>query len=103
MEATRWFYIAALLCALAWHSARAIGVATCQELVDVDRATETKITITTADLACDEFTRLSIRSEALVLGSKVGKVTFSNVSFHVFGSLTVEPDVEFTGIKLVVR
>eukprot|EP00904_Undaria_pinnatifida_P002910 jgi/Undpi1/1261/HiC_scaffold_109.g14175.m1 len=73
------------------------------ELVDVDRATETKITITTADLACDEFTRLSIRSEALVLGSKVGKVTFSNVSFHVFGSLIVEPDVEFTGIKLVEK
>ena len=81
--------------------AKAVNVGTCEQFAAVDRKTETEVTITTADFACDEYTRLSIRT-AMVLKSSVGKVTFSNLALKVYGSLTVEPDVVFTGISLVV-
>lgn len=94
--------MAALLCAFARRSADAIGVATCEEFAAVDRATETKITITNTTIVCAEYTRLSIRSDAMVLRSDKDKVTFTNLALHVYGSLTVQMDVQFTGIKLVV-
>ena len=81
--------------------AKAINVGTCEQFAAVDRKTETEVTITTADFACDEYTRLSIRTD-MVLKSSVGKVTFSNLALKVYGSLTAEPDVVFTGITLVV-
>lgn len=82
--------------------AQAVDVASCKEFAGVDRETETLVTITTADFKCDEYTRLSIKSPDMVLLSSVGLVTFSNFALHIFGSLTVEPDVTFTGIELVV-
>eukprot|EP00904_Undaria_pinnatifida_P010188 jgi/Undpi1/629/HiC_scaffold_10.g04093.m1 len=86
--------------------ARAVDVATCEQFAAVDLYTETEVTITTADFACDDYTRLTIRTE-MVLKSTVGKVTFSNLAFKVYGngvgSLTIEPDVVFTGISLVEK
>ena len=79
----------------------AVDVGSCVEFEAVDRSTETEVTITTADFQCDEYTRLSIRSE-MVLKSTVGAVTFSNLALKVYGSLTVEHDVTFTGITDVV-
>ena len=79
-----------------------IDVATCQEFAAVDRETETEVTVTNAVFSCEEYTRLSIRSD-MVLKSSVGPVTFSNLALKVIGSLTVEMDVEFTGVELVVR
>ena len=67
----------------------------------VDRKAETGVNITTADFRCDSYTRLSIRSE-MVLNSTVGAVTFSNLALKIYGKLTVEPDVTFTGITNVV-
>lgn len=82
--------------------AQAVDISSCEEFAALDRKTETLVTITTADFKCDEYTRLSIKSAEMVLSSSVGPVTFSNLALHVFGSLTVEPDVEFTGIEAVV-
>ena len=79
----------------------AVDVGSCEEFEAVDRKTETEVTITNADFQCDEYTRLSIRSE-MVLKSTVGAVTFSNLALKIYGSLTVEPDVTFTGITDVV-
>lgn len=81
--------------------AGAVDVGSCAEFAAVDRKIEREVTITTADLACDEYTRLSIRTDML-LKSSVGKVTFTNLALKVYASLTVEPDVEFTGVTLVV-
>ena len=81
--------------------ARAVDVGTCEQFAAVDRKTETEVTITAADFSCDDYTRLSIRTD-MVLKSTVGKVTFSNLCLKVYGSLTVEPDVVFNGVDLVV-
>lgn len=94
-------FAAALLCAIAPRS-NAVDVSSCEEFAAVDRKTETEVTITNADFSCTEYTRLSIKSPSMVLKSSVGAVTFSNLAFSVYGALTVEPDVEFTGIELVV-
>lgn len=83
------------------RAAGAVDVSSCAEFEAVDRAVESEITITTADFACDAYTRLSIRSN-MVIKSAVGAVTFSNLSLKVYGSLTVEPDVMFTGITNAV-
>ncbi|CAB1113980.1 unnamed protein product [Ectocarpus sp. CCAP 1310/34] len=80
----------------------AVNVGSCTEFAAIDRKVETEVTITEADFACDEYTRLSIRSN-MVLKSSVGKVTFSNFALKVYGSLTVEPDVVFTGVSLVEK
>ena len=79
----------------------AIDVGTCEQFAAVDRRTETEVTITSADFKCGTYTRLSIRAD-MVLKSTVGKVTFTNLALKVYGSLTVEPDVVFTGVNLVV-
>ena len=79
----------------------AVDVGSCEEFEAVDRKTETEVTITAADFQCSSYTRLSIRSE-MVLKSTVGAVTFSNLALKIYGSLTVEPDVTFTGITDVV-
>ena len=79
----------------------AVDVGSCTEFAAVDRKTETEVTITNSDFACDEYTRVSIRSN-MVLKSSVGPVTFSNFSLKIYGSLVVEPDVVFTGIVDVV-
>lgn len=94
-------FAAALLCAIASRSS-AIDVSSCEEFAVVDRKTETEVTITNADFTCTNYTRLSIRSPSMVLKSAVGAVTFSNLAFSIYGALIVEPDVEFTGIELVV-
>lgn len=98
---TRFAGFAAIVVAVA-SSARAVDVGTCEEFAAVDRRTETEVTITSADFACDEYTRLTIRSD-MVLKSTVGAVTFSNFALKVAGSLVVEPDVAFTNIDSVVR
>ena len=79
----------------------AVDVGSCEEFAAIDRKTETDVTITNANFACDEYTRLSIRSD-MFLDSSVGPVTFSNSSLKVYGSLVIEPDVVFTGITDVV-
>ncbi|CAM9388259.1 unnamed protein product [Ascophyllum nodosum] len=79
-----------------------IDVATCQEFAAVDRATEAEVTVTNAVFSCEEYTRLSIRSD-MIIKSSVGPVTFSNLALKVIGSLTVEMDVEFTGVELVEK
>lgn len=81
--------------------AGAVDVGSCAEFAAVDRKVEREVTITTADFACAEYTRLSVRTD-MVLKSSVGKVTFTNLALKVYGSLTVEPDVVFTGVTLVV-
>ena len=81
---------------------RSIDVATCEEFAAVDRKVETEVAVTNAVFSCEEYTRLSIRSD-MVLKSSKGPVTFSNLALKIYGSLTVEMDVEFTGIELVVR
>lgn len=81
--------------------ANAVDVGTCAEFAAVDLTTETEVTITNADFTCDQYTRLSIKSD-LVLTSSSGAVTFTNFSLKVVGSLVVEPDVIFTGISDVV-
>lgn len=82
--------------------AKAVDVGSCAEFAAVDRKVVTEVTITSSDISCDEYTRLSIRTD-MVLKSSVGKVSFSNFALKVYGSLTVEPDVSFTGVTLVVR
>lgn len=94
-------FAAALLCAIASRSS-AVDVSSCEDFAAVDRKAETEVTITNADFACTNYTRLSIKSPAMRLKSSVGAVTFSNLALSVYGALTVEPDVEFTGIELVV-
>lgn len=94
-------FATALLVAAFASSSCAVEVSTCEEFAAVDRKTETLVTITNADFACDEYTRLSIRTN-MVLESTVGKVTFSNLALKVYGSLIVQPDVVFTGVTLVV-
>lgn len=94
------FFSAAVL-ACTSSCARAVNVGTCEEFEAVDRKTETEVTITNSEFTCDEYTRLSIRTD-MVLKSSVGAVTFSNLALKVYGSLTVEPDVVFTGISFVV-
>ena len=81
---------------------RSIDVATCEAFAAVDRKVETEVTVTNAVFYCEEYTRLSIRSD-MVLKSSEGPVTFYNLALKIYGSLTVEMDVEFTGIELVVR
>lgn len=90
-----------LLVGLVASRARAVDVATCEQFTAVDRKTETEVTITAADFKCDAYTRLSIRTD-MVLKFNVGKVTVSNLALKVYGSLTIEPDVVFTGVTLVV-
>lgn len=99
----RFSVLSAALCAGAVTSGAraAVDVGSCTEFAAVEREVETEVTITEADFACDEYTRLSIRSD-MVLKSSVGKVTFTNFALKVYGSLTVEPDVVFTGVSLVV-
>ena len=94
-------YTGALVVIAVLPRALAVDVGSCVEFEAVDRKTETEVIITTADFQCDSYTRLSIRSE-MVLKSTVGAVTFSNLALKVYGSLTVEPDVTFTGITDVV-
>lgn len=81
--------------------AHAVDVGSCDQFAAVDRRTETEVTVTTADFKCDTYTRLSIRTD-MVLKFNVGKVTVSNLALKVYGSLTIEPDVVFTGVTLVV-
>ena len=100
MQATK-FAAVLLLCAIASRSS-AVVVSSCEEFAAVDRKTATEVTITNADFTCTEYTRLSIKSPSMALKSSVGAVTFSNLALSVYGVLTVEPDVEFTGIELVV-
>ena len=94
--------LAAVLGAIASRSHAAVEVSSCEEFAAVDRKTETEITFTNADFKCDGYTRLSLRSPRMVLRSSVGPITFSNLALSVYGAVTVEPDVEFTGIELVV-
>lgn len=102
--ATKLLAAAALFSSLILSPASAaVDVSTCEEFAAVDRSTETEVTITNAAFTCDTYTRLSIRSDGMVIKSSVGAVTFSNFALSIYGSLTVEPDVEFTGIELVVR
>lgn len=89
------------ICAAVARCTGAVDVGSCAEFAAVDREVETEVTITNADITCDEYTRLSIRTD-MVLKSSVGKVTFSNLSLKVWESLTVEPDVVFTGVTLAV-
>eukprot|EP00752_Nemacystus_decipiens_P008426 g7530.t1 len=58
--------------------------------------------LTSSDFSCEKYTRVSIRTD-MVLKSSVGKVSFNNFALKVYGSLTVEPDVSFTGVTLVRR
>ena len=81
--------------------AKAVDVGSCSEFAAVDRKVVTEVTITSSDFSCDEYTRLSIRTD-MVLKSSVGKVSFNNLALKVYGSLAVEPDVSFTGVTLVV-
>eukprot|EP00904_Undaria_pinnatifida_P003568 jgi/Undpi1/13211/HiC_scaffold_8.g02873.m1 len=79
----------------------AVEVESCDAFEAIDRKTETGVTIPgsppppISDVT--SYTRLSIRSE-MVLKSTVGAVTFSNLGLKIYGKLTVEPDVTFTGI-----
>ena len=95
------FHAVVLATAIAAPFVGAVDVGSCEEFAAVDRKTETEMTITNADFACDEYTRVSIRSD-MVLKSSVGPVTFSNFSLKIYESLIVEPDVIFTGIVDVV-
>lgn len=84
-------------------SARAISisVSSCTELARMDPDVTTELTVTKDTLICEDYTRIRIKS-GLVLMSTASKLTFSNVAFKVWGDLTVEPDVVFTGVSLVV-
>ena len=95
------FHAVVLATAIAAPFIGAVDVGSCEEFAAVDRETETEVTITNADFACDEYTRVSIRSD-MVLKSSVGPVTFSNFSLKIYESLIVEPGVIFTGIVDVV-
>lgn len=91
-----------LLLAAVVSRAKAVDVGSCSEFAAVDRKVVTEVTITSSDFSCDEYTRLAIRTD-MVLKSSVGKVSFNNFALKVYGSLTVEPDVSFTGVTLAVR
>lgn len=93
--------LAAIFAAAVAPGAGAVDVGSCAEFAAVDGKVETEVTITNADMVCNNYTRLPIRTD-MVLKSSVGKVTFTNLALKVWGSLTVEPDVVFTGIALVV-
>lgn len=83
----------------------AVNVASCAELAAMDKTdldALAEITISTADFECEEYTRVPIRSSDMVLKSSVGKVTFTNFALKIIGSVVVEMDVEFTGVKSVV-
>lgn len=93
---------ALLVASISTRAHAAVSVSTCEEFEAIDRKTETEITFTTADFKCNEYTRLSLKAPSTVLKSSVGPITFSNLALSVYGALTVEPDVEFTGIETVV-
>lgn len=95
--------VAACLAVIPFSSifARAVEVGSCDEFEAVDRKTDTEVTITNADFACNNYKRLNIRSD-MVLRSFVGAVTLSNLGLKIYGSLTVQPDMVFTGITDVV-
>lgn len=72
-------------------------VTTCGDLADVDDTLATGLTIDNSTFACDEYTRFRVRN-TMSLKATVPAVEFSNFSLKVLGELTVEPDVDFTGV-----
>lgn len=65
---------------------------------DIDDTTITSLVATSSNIDCDSYLRLRVRN-TMTLSATVPEVTFSNFAMKVFGSLTVGPDVTFTGVE----
>lgn len=75
-------------------------VSSCDELAAVDARIATELLVANNTISCDSYLRFVVRNET-VLKSTASRLTFSNLTFKVYGSLKVEPDVVFTNVAQV--
>lgn len=73
-------------------------VSSCDELAAIDGSIATESFVTNDTISCDSYLRFVVRNET-VLKSSMPILTFSNMSFMVYGSLKVGPDVVLTGVS----